>query len=58
MILKCFKSSPEKRLALSDLIEEAGLGRQNTQNALVSLVKEGFLQRLGRGPASRYQLVF
>jgi Fic family protein len=57
-VLACFKSSPEKRLNLSDLVQETGLIRRSVQNALVNLVKAGFLQRLGRGPSSRYQLIF
>ena len=57
-ILACFKSAPEKRLSLSELIQETSIIRRNVQNALVSLVKAGFLQRLGAGPSSRYRLVF
>lgn len=57
-ILSCFKSSPEKRLTISDLVQETGLGRRTVQNALVSLVRAGFLQLLGVGPSSRYQLIF
>lgn len=57
-VLGCFKSSPEKRLSLSELIQETGLARRSVQNALVRLVKGGFLQRLGMGPSSRYQLIF
>jgi Fic family protein len=57
-VLACFKSSPEKRLSLSELVQETGLVRRTVQNALVSLVTAGFLQRLGMGPSSRYQLIF
>lgn len=57
-VLACFKSSPEKRLSLSELVQETGLVRRSAQNALVALVKAGFLQRLGMGPSSRYQLIF
>lgn len=57
-VLSCFKSSPEKRLSLSELVQETGLVRRSVQNALVNLVKAGFLQRLGAGPSSRYQLIF
>lgn len=57
-VLTCFKSSPEKRLKVADLMAETGLVRRTVQNALVSLVEAGFLQRLGAGPGSRYQLVF
>jgi hypothetical protein len=58
LVLACFKSSPEKRLQLADIMVETGLVRRTTQNALVSLTKAGFLHRLGTGPASRYQLMF
>lgn len=57
-VLSCFKSAPEKRLSLSELMLETGLVRRNVQNALVKLVKTGFLQHLGAGPSSRYQLIF
>ncbi|HUX78318.1 MAG TPA: Fic family protein [Alphaproteobacteria bacterium] len=57
-VLACFKSSPEKRLSVSELVQETGLVRRSVQNALVNLVKAGFLQRLGIGPSSRYQLIF
>ena len=58
LVLVCFKSSPEKRLQVADLITETGLLRRTVQNALVSLTKAKFLHRLGAGPASRYQLTF
>lgn len=58
LILACFKASPEKRLTLSELVQETGLVRRTVQNGLVNLVKGGFLQHLGAGPSSRYQLIF
>lgn len=58
MVLACFKSSPEKRLSVSELVAETGLVRRSVQNALVNLVEAGCLQRLGKGPSSRYQLIF
>jgi Fic family protein len=57
-VLACFKSSPEHRLKVADLMVETGLVRRTLQNALVSLTKAGLLQRLGAGPGSRYQLIF
>lgn len=56
--LICFKSMPEKRLKVSELILESGMARRTTQNSLMALVRAGSLQRLGSGPSSRYQLVF
>lgn len=58
LVWASFKSSPEKRLSVADLIGETGLGRRSVQNALVKLVKAGLLQHLGAGPSSRYQLIF
>lgn len=57
-VLSCFRSSPERRLKLSEIVTETGLVRRTVQNALMSLTKKGFLQRLGAGPGTRYQLVF
>lgn len=57
-VLDCFKSAPERRLRLADVVSETGLVRRTVQNALVSLTAAGLLQRLGEGPATRYQLIF
>lgn len=57
-VLGCFRASPERRLALSDLESETGLPRRTVQNALRLLVDGGLLQRLGAGRGTRYQLTF
>ena len=57
-VLDCFKQSPEKRLQVAELVTETGLVRRTVQNSLVSLINAKLLQRLGSGPASRYQLIF
>lgn len=57
-VLNCFKSSPEKRLKVAFVVEETGLPRRTVQYAINNLVKEEFLQRLGQGAGSRYQLIF
>ncbi len=57
-VLDCFKSHPEKRLKVADIVKEAGLPRRTIQYALKTLTGRKFLQLLGRGAASRYQLVF
>jgi Fic family protein len=57
-VLGCFKSTPERRLKVADLVQETGLVRRTVQNALVSLTEAGLLQRLGAGPGTRYQLIF
>ena len=57
-VLDCFRSSPEKRLKVAEIVEETGLARRTVQYALKTLTSQHFLQLLGRGPGSRYQLVF
>ncbi len=57
-VLACFKSAPERRLKVAELVTETRLVRRTVQNALVSLTKAGLLQRLGAGPGTRYQLLF
>jgi DNA-binding IclR family transcriptional regulator len=57
-VLGCFRATPERRLKVADLVIETRLVRRTVQNALVSLTEAGLLQRLGAGPASRYQIMF
>ncbi len=57
-VLNCFRSSPEKRLKVSDIVERTDLPRRTVQYALKTLTKQELLQILGRGAGSRYQLVF
>ena len=57
-VLACFKSAPERRLKVAELVTETRLVRRTVQNALVSLTEAGLLQRLGAGPGTRYQLLF
>jgi len=57
-VLDAFKSHPEKRLKTAEVIEVTGLPRRTAQHSLMTLKKKGFLQLLGKGPGSRYQLVF
>ncbi len=57
-VLNCFRSSPEKRLKVADIVEKTGIPRRTIQYALKTLTKQKLLQILGRGAGSRYQLVF
>jgi Fic family protein len=57
-VLKCFKASPEKCLKIADLVMETGLARRTVQYSLQALANQNFLQRLGQGGGSRYQLIF
>jgi DNA-binding IclR family transcriptional regulator len=57
-VLNCFKSSPEKRLKVSDIEKDTRLPRRTVQYALQTLTKKGFIQKLGQGAGTRYQLIF
>jgi Fic family protein len=57
-VLKSFKASPEKKLQVSELEETTSLPRRTIQYALKTLAEKGFLQRLGSGAGSCYQLIF
>ncbi len=57
-ILDTFKDHPEKKLALKDVLQYAALPRSTTIRALNDLVKQEFLQKTGKQPAVKYQIVF
>ena len=57
-VLKCFKSSPEKRLKVSDIEKDTRLPRRTIQYALQVLTKKTFIQKFGQGAGTRYQLIF
>ncbi len=57
-VIACFKAQPETRLKVSDIVITTDLPRRTVQYALKQLTEKGFLQRMGQGAGSRYQLVF
>ena len=57
-VLSCFKSSPEKRLKVAEIVNDTGLPRRTVQYALQTLTKNSFIQKLGQAAGTRYQLVF
>ncbi len=57
-VLECFKSNPEKKLKVAEIEKTTELPRRTIQFALKSLTEKTFLQRLGKGAGSRYQLIF
>jgi Fic family protein len=57
-VLNCFKSSPENRLKVSDIEKDTNLPRRTIQYALQTLTKKAFIQKLGQGAGTRYQLIF
>ncbi len=57
-VLKCFKSSPERRLKVSDIEKEIALPRRTIQYALQTLTRDSFIQKLGQKAGTRYQLIF
>jgi Fic family protein len=57
-ILDCFREHPEDRLQSGQIAELTGIPRRTVTRALQELSTSGFLQQLGKGPGTRYQLVF
>jgi len=57
-VLISFKSSPEKKLRASDIKKDTNLNIRTIQKAIKKLSEMGFLQKLGRGPQTRYRLMF
>jgi len=57
-VLNRFKATPEKRLKVAGIVTETGLPRRTVQYALNTLTRQDFIRLLGRGAASRYQLLF
>ena len=58
VVLNTFKDSPETRLKVGELVEKTALPRRTVQYVLKSLVDATFIQRLGQGAGTRYQLIF
>ena len=57
-VMQSFKTHPEQRLRVSDIVGATQLPRRTVQYALKTLTEQGFIQRLGQGAGVRYQLVF
>ncbi|MBI9082274.1 MAG: Fic family protein [Desulfobacterales bacterium] len=57
-VLDCFRSLPEKRLTVAEIARELPIPRRTIQYALKVLTEKAFVQRLGMGAGTRYQLVF
>ena len=57
-VLECFKSNPDKKLKVAEIERTTALPRRTSQFALKTLTEKAFIQRLGKGAGSRYQLIF
>lgn len=57
-VLECFREHPEDRLQSGQIAELTDIPRRTVTRALQELASSGFLQQLGKGPGTRYQLVF
>ena len=57
-VLDVFKASPEQRLKVADIEQATNIPRRTIQYSLKTLMEKQFLQKLGSGAGSRYQLVF
>ncbi len=57
-VLNSFKSSPEKKLRVSDIEKISGLNKRSIQKSINRLCLKNFLQKHGRGPQTKYQFIF
>ena len=57
-IYHCFRENPEKKLGLKDLTGLIDMPRQTILYGLKKLVAEGFLQKMGHQPQTKYQAAF
>jgi Fic family protein len=57
-VLMSFKTNPESRLKVADIVKETRLARRTVQYSLQKLTEQRFLQKLGYGAGTRYQLIF
>lgn len=57
-VLACFKEYPEKKLAMKEVLAATGIPRRTAIDAVNTLMKMNFLQKYGKGPATKYQLTF
>lgn len=57
-VLDCFRSLPEKRLSVAEITRKTSIPRRTVQYALKVLGEKAFVQRLGRGAGTRYQIIF
>jgi Fic family protein len=57
-VLNAFREKPEIQLQNKDIVKDTKVPRQTVTLALKNLVEKGFIQKRGKGPGVRYQLVF
>jgi len=57
-VLAAFRERPEERLGLKDVLSEIDMPRRTAIHALSALSDDGFIQKTGRGPATKYRLAF
>lgn len=57
-VLMCFREHPESRLQSGQISDLADIPRRTVTRALQELARVGFLQQLGKGADTRYQLIF
>jgi Fic family protein len=57
-VLECFRNYPEIRLTTKYLIEKTEMPRRTITKTLLQLTQLGFIQKLGIGAGTRYQITF
>lgn len=57
-VLQSFKSNPKQKLKTLEIEKQTKLPRRTIQRSLKTLLNKGFVQRLGAGSGTRYQIIF
>ncbi len=57
-VFDCFREYPEKKLQTKEIVDFTGLPRRTVNHALSLLAESALIQMRGRGPGTRYQIVF
>lgn len=57
-ILAFFREHPETRLKTGQVVELETIPRRTVTRTMKELIQVGFLQKMGRGPSTHYQLIF
>lgn len=58
MVFQCFKDLPEQRLTPMAIRQQTNLAERTVSRSLRALFNANLVQRYGKGPGTRYQLVF
>ncbi len=57
-VLSCFREHPETRLRTGQVMNLTNIPRRTVTRTMEDLAQIGFLQKMGQGPSTHYQLIF